>query len=147
MPVKAEGYKNAQEWVSIAEDMAKKNGGMLPNPQALIDMGFWALYQQMRRRPELFAHIKRTAKPRPKHRSEAWVQLAEKLASQHHGVLPSPKWLCDHNFRGLYAYILENRDLFGHIRQEKSKGGRKRVSTTRKLQFRPDSAKRTKRTA
>ena len=54
-------YIKAEDWVTIAEQLARKNGGVLPNPQALIDQGYWALYQQMRRDKQagtgLFDHI------------------------------------------------------------------------------------------
>jgi hypothetical protein len=61
-------YVKAEDWVTIAEILARKNGGILPNPQALIkkeDFG-WALYQQMRRHPGLFEHIEQERKIQPK---------------------------------------------------------------------------------
>ena len=51
-------YIKSTDWVTIAERLAAKHDGVLPNPQALIESGYWALYQQMRRHPALYKHIK-----------------------------------------------------------------------------------------
>ena len=51
-------YIKSSDWVTIAERLAAKHEGLLPNPQALIESGYWALYQQMRRHPGLYKHIK-----------------------------------------------------------------------------------------
>ncbi len=51
-------YIKASDWVPIAERIAARHDGILPNPQALIVAGYWALYQQMRRNPGLFNHIR-----------------------------------------------------------------------------------------
>lgn len=51
-------YIRSSDWVAIAEQIAAKHGGILPSPQTLINGGYWALYQQMRRKPRLFGHIR-----------------------------------------------------------------------------------------
>lgn len=56
--MKTSRYIKASDWVAIAEQIAAKHGGILPNPQTLINGGYWALYQQMRRNPRLFGHIR-----------------------------------------------------------------------------------------
>ena len=66
-------YIKAEDWVIIAEQIASKHDGVLPNPQALIDDGYWALYKQMRRNTKLFAHIPQVKKitPKPKHKKSS----------------------------------------------------------------------------
>jgi hypothetical protein len=50
--------KNAEEWVPIAEKLAKENGGTLQNAKWLKNNGYSGLDRAMKRHPELFAHIK-----------------------------------------------------------------------------------------
>jgi len=50
--------KSAEEWVVLAEGLARDNGGMLPNSGWLQRNGYFALYRVFRMNPNLFGHIK-----------------------------------------------------------------------------------------
>ena len=53
--------KSPEEHVKDAEDFAKKCGGALPGSWTIINRKGWALYQFMRRNPELFGHIPKSS--------------------------------------------------------------------------------------
>jgi hypothetical protein len=46
-----------KRWVSVAEGLARDNGGEMPYASWLIHNGYGALYRCMRRHPELFMHV------------------------------------------------------------------------------------------
>lgn len=111
-------YRKAQDWVKIAEQIANENGGILPSPQHLIDDGYWALYQTMRRNKNLFEHINQERRDNKKKNGKNWIKEAEQIAENHGGVLPRPSWLCRHGHKTLYTYMLNNRKKFKHIKQD-----------------------------
>jgi len=54
-------YNKAQtleEWIHVAERLAKEHGGVLPNCQWLRENGYGGLSHVMRKHPHLFQHIK-----------------------------------------------------------------------------------------
>ncbi len=51
-------HRQPEEWVPIAERVARGNGGLLPRPKRLIDeMNLTGLYQAFRKHPGLFKHL------------------------------------------------------------------------------------------
>jgi len=112
--------RTPQEQVALAEKLAKKHGGVLPNCYWLRKNGYEGLYQIMWKYPRLFRHIKQESK---KGRTpQEWVPIAEKLARKHGGVLPNCHWLIKNNHRGLYVAVRKHPSLFKHIKQESKKG-------------------------
>ena len=77
-----------------AEKLAKGHGGDLPNP-CLKESGYCGLVA-----------IKKTA--------DGWVKIAEELAKEHSGVLPSQAWLREHGYGGLVAIMSKHPRLFAH---------------------------------
>ena len=109
--------RTAEEWVPIAEKLAKENGGLLPKQRWLQLNGYSGLARLTRLQPELFEHIKQE---RPRlYDPKEWVTRAEKLASRHGGTLPGQKWLCDNGYSGLARLLSTHPELFKHIPQER----------------------------
>jgi hypothetical protein len=104
------------EWVKIAEELAKEHGGVLPNQKWLRENGYDGLVSAFRSHPERFAHIKR--EKLNKNVNEQIIE-AEKLAREHDGVLPSREWLCRHGHSGLALVIRKCPEMFAHIKQDK----------------------------
>jgi hypothetical protein len=50
-------HRSAEEWVPVAEKLAKKMGGFLPRAAWLMSNGVSGLHSAMVKRPDLFAHI------------------------------------------------------------------------------------------
>jgi hypothetical protein len=113
--------KNPEEWIPIAEKLEKEHG-TLPCGAWLEKNGYSALYQAMRKRPELFAHIKQEKKVGKK--PEEWIPIAERLEKEH-GTLPCVDWLCENGYSGLNYVMKKHPGWFAHISQE-SKAGKKR---------------------
>jgi hypothetical protein len=69
----------------------------------------------MRLHPQLFAHIPQPVKT--KHTPEEWVVIAERLASEHGGVLPDRQELRRTGYGNLPNTMRLHPDLFAHIPQ------------------------------
>jgi hypothetical protein len=105
-------HKTIEEWVLIAEKIAKENGGILPNPKWLQNNKYGGLYEAMKRYPDEFSHIKQ----KRKHRTiEEWVEIAEKLVKDNDGILPNCTWLRENDCSGLYKMIKKHPEKFSHI--------------------------------
>jgi len=76
--VRKRKHRSAEEWVPVAEKLAEKIGGILPNPQWLLTHGYGALHVTIWKHPELFKHIKQMRKH--SRSPEELLPLAEKLA-------------------------------------------------------------------
>lgn len=105
-----------EEWVPVAEELARENGGMLPHGKWLQKNKYQALYRAVHFYPELFAHIPQQKKERG-NSPEEWVPVAEELAKQNSGVLQSAFWLRK-NYKGLSMAMYKRPELFAHIPQE-----------------------------
>ncbi len=99
-----------QDAVRTAEKLAKEHGGALPSATWLKDK-YPGLYGVVRNRPELFAHLPKKCSVKD------WVAVAEKLAKEHGGTLPSR--LKD-KFSKLAGAIRNHPVLFAHIPQKRS---------------------------
>lgn len=107
--------KKPEEWVPIAEKLAKENGGTLKYCKWLQKNGYNGLDQTMRKYPELFAHINQESK---KNSPEEWVSIAKKMAKENSGTLQCGNWLRNNGYSGLDYAIKNNPELFANIRQE-----------------------------
>lgn len=116
-------FKTVAERVAVAEGLADKNGGVLPNVGWLTTNGYCGLYQCMTKNKQDFAHIKQdNRKDKQTRTTEAWVKVAEDLASKNGGILQNPWWLCKNGFRGLYMYMRKSSKSFAHITQAHGRG-------------------------
>ena len=104
------------EWVKIAEILAKKNGGTLPSSKWLREHDYGGLYAAMKSYPNKFFHIKRE---KLRKTIDEQVRIAEKLTKENGGTLPVPSWLVKNGYESLYSAILLHPDKFFHIKQSK----------------------------
>jgi len=104
--------KIPEDRVEEAERLASENGGKLPYGKWLLDNGYSELAAAMRRRPELFSHLKQ--ENRKGKSLEGWVQVAEELAEEHDG-LPCGNRLRKSGCSGLVRMIKKYPGAFVHI--------------------------------
>lgn len=105
--------------VELAEALAKNNEGMIPTAFWLRQNGHEKLYLYIRANPRLFAHLKMDKTPWSRQNEKQAVLIAEKLAKEHGGRLPSHKWLKAHGFKRLAKRITAQPGLFKHLIQER----------------------------
>jgi len=107
--------KTPEEWVKIAENLARENGGILPN-SGYLSKNHSSLESCMSRYPKLFQHI-----PQKKffNTPEEWVKIAENLARENGGILSNTSTMRK-KYAGLVSYMYSHPVLFKHIPQEKS---------------------------
>lgn len=89
--------------------------GILPNNSWLCQNGFGGLSQCMWKNPHDFKSI---IQDNIRKRLAEYIELAEKLAEDNGGTLPSPSWLRKEDHHGLLASLRSNRDNFKHIKQK-----------------------------
>lgn len=106
--------RSIEEHVRGAERIAAGNGGRLPAP-ATMKKEHSRLELAMRRQPEAFAHIPRESKIV---RISEYRQLAEKLAAENKGNIPSVSSLIRMSHRNLEWAIYRRPDAFAGMRQE-----------------------------
>ena len=115
--------RSPEEWVPIAEQMAKKNGDVLQTQQWLIENDLGSLVQAKRHHPDLFDHIPQ--EPHKRGRSpEKWVPVAEQEAKKNGGKLPINARLQENGLLGFIQARRAHPDLFDHIPQESHKRSR-----------------------
>jgi superfamily II DNA or RNA helicase len=110
--------RTVEEWVSVAEQLTKDNGGKLPLPSWLKKHGYGGLPQVMRKSPELFAHL--TQEENKFTSVEEWVRVAEELAAHNGGRLPSKKWLRTNGYRQVLRLVQERPEFLAHIQKEEN---------------------------
>jgi hypothetical protein len=108
--------KSPEEWVKIAEGLAKENGGEIQRRSWLNNNKYTGLDRCMSKNPELFKHIKQDKKSKS---PEEYVVIAEKLVQENNGVLPDCKWLRNNRHMGVYQCMQNHPDRFKHIKQNK----------------------------
>lgn len=107
-----------EEYVAIAEKLAKEHAGMLPHGGWLERNGFKALALFMWRHPDGFAHI---AQDKGRKTAKEWVVFAEDLAKDSRGSLPYVGWLMAHKYFCLVQQLYLHPEAFAHIPQNKKR--------------------------
>jgi hypothetical protein len=107
-----------EQWVPVAEQLARNNGGVLPHYASLVRAGVSGLTGAMRRKPELFSHILQAKKS---HTLREHVLLAETLASSNVGQLQNQRWLLKNGHAGLARAVAKHPRMFAHIPQVRLK--------------------------
>lgn len=114
-------YKRLPENLALAQQLAAANNGILPNPEALISAGHRSLYHSMLRYPEVYSDIpvSRNGNLLRNERTLAvQVALAEKLATENDGRIPSLRWLTRNGHSSLAASISKHSDAYKHLQRE-----------------------------
>ena len=111
----------------------KRAPGILPSPKWLITNGYASLHGAMQRHPEAFAHIQQASRSPRGRTPEEWAAIAEELAAEHGGSLPSAYWLLRHGHQGLAAAIRRFPEHFTDLRQEKADPPKNWVSIAEQL--------------
>ncbi len=118
--------------LKLAGQLAKKNGGKLPNPWKMIQQGQSGLYRYMHRHPEAFKHfeVENAVEPEPTKRNgegsfniairEEHLEKARELAHQNDGVLQDAGWLIRHGYTRLASYLKTYPYVFVHLDGKKS---------------------------
>ncbi len=106
--------KTPEEWIVVAEYLAKEHGDILPNCRWLINNQYSGLYRCMKNNPDKFEHVKQDSKRKT---PEEWVIIAEQLSKEHGGTLPHPLWLRNNNYDGLNSCIRKYLEKFLHIKR------------------------------
>ena len=101
--------------LSIVAKLVKENNGKLPTAKWLEKNGYKATYAYVLRHPEYFRDLKRQRLIPP---VEEYVELAEALAEENNGKLPTATWLDRNGYNSLYAYMRDHTKHFEHIRRE-----------------------------
>jgi len=109
--------KTVEDWVPIAEDLADKNGGVLPSYVVLAEKGLHGLIRAMHEHPKLFGHLKQD---RERTRAKEWLDVANELMEKY-GEIPSCAWLDKNGHRGLYHAMRNHPELFPHVTQNNRK--------------------------
>lgn len=104
--------KKVEDWVPIAEKLAKKNKGVLPGSYTLAKMELYGLRKALERHPELFEHIERH--PTKEEQTRERVEEAEQLQKMH-GYVPHCTWLKNNGYQALYRSILRHPEKFDHL--------------------------------
>jgi hypothetical protein len=112
-----------------AEKLARKNGGKLPNPWRMIQMGHGGLYRYIKRHPKAFSKFsfdqvlavdrKRKTTFSVSVRDEH-LATAEKLTKRHKR-LPDFSWLNANGYSRLAAYIRAYPEVFKSLDKKKKK--------------------------
>lgn len=109
-------FKTVAEWVTVAEDLARKHHGRLPHSWWLQNHGYRTLLGAVRTHPQAFRHIKQDYKQKT---LEAQVAIAEGLAKKNHGILQNTGWLQHNGYGGLSQVMYKQPRAFRHIKQLK----------------------------
>ena len=97
------------EHVLVAEQLAKKNGGVLQNVKWLVSHGYSRLNYHMKRHPEAFAHIPQV---RQRVSPQTLLDTAVRLAKGNKGVMPTQIWCKKNGFAGVHHVINRHPELF-----------------------------------
>ncbi len=121
------------KWVVIAELLAKNNNGLLPTFSWLKKNGYVNLYSCKLRHKKEFSHIPVETKLFTS--SGEWVVIAERLANDNGGKLPTYTWLHTNGYSALNKIMSSNKSLFIHLEKENNIGmpSDERVSQAEKL--------------
>lgn len=107
------GRRTADQWLPVAERLAKDNRGFLPNVQWLCTNGYTGLSLMYRDNPEVFGHIPQESKLKT---PQEWLVIAETLASANNGSIPAFSELRQRRLHGLERAIKTHGELFQHLK-------------------------------
>lgn len=105
--------KTPEEWLVIAEGLAKKNNGTLQTDAWLAKNGYQGLRLCNWKNPKLFSHLNQDKNKGTSCKDH--ILTAEKLAKENNGILPSISWLKKNGHKTLYGYIGKYPEKFKHI--------------------------------
>ena len=108
--------KSPEEWVAIAEGLAKAHKGVLPCRKWLHKHGYFGLDSRMQKNPKDFAHIPQKRKTKT---VEEWVNISEVLAKKNNGILHNIRRLRDTGYNSLAHYMNRHPEAFSHIKQSR----------------------------
>ena len=109
--------RTIKENVRLAEDLAKKNNGILPGGGWLVKHKYSGIFKYLKKYPEKFSHIKQNYKGG--NTIEKNIKIAEDLAKNNNGLLPNCTWLSKNRYLCVYKSLLKYPEKFAHIKQEK----------------------------
>lgn len=104
--------------LKLAEQLAEKNSGKLPNPWSLIQGGYAALYRYILRHPDRFEHLKYDSAVEIKGKTTFNITIRDrhlataKQLRKELGKLPTTKWLANNGYTKLVAYMRIHPNLF-----------------------------------
>ena len=110
--------------LELADRLAEENGGLLPHPWKMIEMGHGGLYRYILRHPQEFDHFGVEEPPskiagynasiREKHLKTA-RRLKTGRYGEGRGKMPSVQWLTTHGYSKLVAYMKNYPKVFEEI--------------------------------
>jgi hypothetical protein len=109
--------RNSRHLPKQAAFLASLNNGVLPNSRTLIDNGFNGLYQYMWKHPEEFSKYDQVKKLTL---ISEHVSIAERLAANNNGKIPTNKWLHEHGQSKLVDAMRKYQSHFDHLTQQDS---------------------------
>lgn len=108
--------KSIKENVKLAEELAKKNNGILPNSKWLTNNGHSDINRCLYHHKQYFSHIKQKSKKGKT--PQEWVKIAENLVENNNGELHSSIWLIKNGYAGLVSCKQSHPELFSHFNQK-----------------------------
>jgi hypothetical protein len=109
--------KTLAETVSLAEKLTEANGGLLPTMTWLKANGHHRVWNQLRKYPEAFVHLRREGKI---HKTLAEsVSIAEKLTEDNGGLLPRITWLKAGGYQHIIGALYQYPEAFAHIERKR----------------------------
>lgn len=110
-------HRTADEWCRLAVELQNKNDGVLPSTTWLRRQNYGGLISAMRNKPDLFKGINKIIRPR---RSlEGYVRIAENLAAQNGGLLPTYAELQKRKLYTVNKKIQEYPEAFQHLTRDR----------------------------
>jgi hypothetical protein len=105
-------FKTVEYWIDIAESLARTNNGILPKITEIDKDKNRGIGSAIRSHRDRFAHIPRDYGRKT---DSEWVNIAEGIAADHGGTLPSPPDLHKLNHKNVVASMQRRPDLYTHI--------------------------------
>lgn len=118
---------SVDDWIKIAEKLAKRNGGYLPTYTEQVESGYGSLRNAIRKYPYKFAHlpirptVTKSAPKKVKRQTplEKWIPFAEKMAKSNGGQVLSVNALRKSNIPNVEGFIrcmADHQEEFKHLR-------------------------------
>jgi hypothetical protein len=111
-------HQTLEKQVLFAEQLAAENGGKIPSFKWLSDRHYFGLSTALAKHPNAFSHLEREFLQKT---SDEHIVIAEKLAAENGGKLPTFKWLNNNGYHDLLSFISKYRQRFSHIKRERKR--------------------------